>query len=91
LKTELSISGSGKQAPAQRRRDALSREIILALLVKILLITALWYAFFSEPVDDNLTGSQVGNVLFDAPLEEQTSQDMSDSSFPETQYKGEFK
>lgn len=65
-----------------RRRDVLRREIILALVVKILLITALWYAFFSEPVDDNLTGAQVGDVLFNSPLTDSAAQSITGSSKP---------
>lgn len=49
-------------------RDFLRREIILTLLVKVVVILALWYVFFSEPIDDTLTDSQVSNVFFSSSL-----------------------
>lgn len=47
----------------------LGREITITLVIKIAVIWLLWLWFFSEPVDDGLTGADVGRVLFDAPEE----------------------
>ena len=52
------------RARPSRRRDSLRREIVFTLLVKIVVIYALWYAFFSDPVDDGLTDAEVGSVVF---------------------------
>jgi hypothetical protein len=72
LKTEITATTATVQNRGRmpRRRDALRREIVLALALKAAVIYGLWYAFFSEPVDDGLTGTQVGNVLFDTPRTE---------------------
>jgi hypothetical protein len=75
LKTEMTVTAGQSQEQDRvrtlRRRDALRREIVLALVVKIAVIYALWYAFFSEPVDDSLTGAQVGHAVFGAAPTEQ--------------------
>jgi hypothetical protein len=67
LKSEMTATTTTVQNRGRmlHRRDALRREIVLALTLKAAVIYGLWYAFFSEPVDDGLTGTQVGNVLFD--------------------------
>ena len=60
-----SIQGNEqRQLRSTRRRDFLRREIIFTLVVKVIVIYALWYAFFSNPIDDTLTDSQVSNVVF---------------------------
>lgn len=48
------------------KRHSLAKEITLALLLKVLVIYALWSAFFSQPVDDNLSGPEVGKAFFGA-------------------------
>jgi hypothetical protein len=77
LKSEMSIpSVQGKEQKSLRtvrRRDLLRREIILTLMIKVIVIFALWYAFFSDPVDETLTDSQVGNILFGTPQSKSTS------------------
>jgi len=45
------------------RDNPLAKEITLALLVKLLLIFGLWYAFFSHPIDRELTDSGVSAVI----------------------------
>jgi hypothetical protein len=55
----------------QRPANVLGREITFALIVKVALIFALWYAFFREPVDETLTDSQVGHALFGSHQTEQ--------------------
>ena len=71
LKAEMSIpsvqGGKQRSLRTKRRRDLLRREIILTLMIKVIVIFALWYAFFSDPVDKTLTDSQVGNILFGTP------------------------
>jgi hypothetical protein len=45
-------------------KPRLRREIVITLLVKFAVIYALWYLFFSEPVDENLEAPQVADTLF---------------------------
>jgi len=45
-------------------KPRLRREIVVTLLVKFAVIYALWYLFFSEPVDKNLEAPQVADTLF---------------------------
>ncbi len=47
-----------------RRGDRLAVDITVTLVIKLILIYVLWYAFFSEPIDEHLTGQTVGDVLF---------------------------
>lgn len=37
----------------------LTREIIVILLIKSLLISAIWYFFFSHPIDKQLTSHSI--------------------------------
>jgi hypothetical protein len=54
------------------KRPNLAREITITLVVKVMVIYALWLVFFSQPVDDTLTGSEVAktflNATEDAPV-----------------------
>ncbi|MHB8533896.1 MAG: cytochrome oxidase putative small subunit CydP [Sulfuricaulis sp.] len=45
------------------RDKPLAREITLVLLVKLFLIFGLWYAFFSHPIDRELTDRRVSAVI----------------------------
>jgi hypothetical protein len=47
----------------QLRGNPLAKEITVALLIKLLLILGLWYAFFSQPVDRELTDLSVSAVI----------------------------
>jgi hypothetical protein len=61
-------------AIALRHKNRLRREIVVALLVKFAVIYALWYAFFSQPVDEHLAAPQVAATLFGhAPATSQPS------------------
>ncbi len=51
--------------PGFRRLGPLAREISLILLIKIVLLYGLWWAFFSQPLDEHLTYEAVGNAWFD--------------------------
>ena len=51
-------------AVALTHKPRLRREIVVTLLVKFAVIYALWYLFFSEPVDENLEAPQVADTLF---------------------------
>jgi hypothetical protein len=51
---------------AVTRKPCLRREIVVTLLIKFAVIYALWYLFFSEPVDENLDTPQVADTLFGA-------------------------
>lgn len=42
---------------------SLAREIALALALKTALLGALWYAFFSHPLDKKLTPAAVENAV----------------------------
>lgn len=44
----------------------LRRELIVTLAVKFIVIFIIWLVFFSEPVDKQLDGPQVADVLFGA-------------------------
>ena len=45
-------------------KNSLVREIVVVLMLKLLLIFGLWYAFFRQPADREMTGQEVGQVLF---------------------------
>ncbi len=45
------------------RGNPLAREITVVLLVKLLLIFGLWYAFFSHPIERQLTDRGVSAVI----------------------------
>lgn len=45
------------------RDNPLAKEITVVLVVKILLIFGLWYAFFSQPLDRHLTDRNVSAVI----------------------------
>ena len=46
------------------KRHKFGWEITLALVIKVAAIYFLWWLFFSQPLDKELTGAQVGNTLF---------------------------
>jgi len=71
LNREAFISHLFKQGVTSGPAHSLRWEITFALVIKIALIFALWYAFFREPVDKNLTDSQVGHALFGSLQSEQ--------------------
>jgi hypothetical protein len=48
---------------AKIQRNSLRREITVVLLVKLALLFAIWFAFFSHPLDRSLTGHDVSRVL----------------------------
>jgi len=41
----------------------LTKKIAIATAIKLLAMTALWWTFFSEPRDRNLTPAQVGDAV----------------------------
>ena len=45
------------------RQTPLGKEIAIALAIKTALLFVLWYAFFSQPLDKNLTPDQVGTAV----------------------------
>jgi hypothetical protein len=49
------------------RTDHFRREILLILALKFALIYGLWYAFFSKPIDRELTGESVGAYFLTLP------------------------
>jgi len=49
------------------RNDTFRREILLILALKFGLIYGLWYAFFSQPIDKELTGESVGAYFLTRP------------------------
>jgi hypothetical protein len=50
--------------PAIFNRPHLASEIAVTLLIKFLFIFAIWYAFFSDPVDEKITKEELGSALF---------------------------
>lgn len=51
-----------------QKRYSLWQEISVVLLVKMALIFAIWWLFFSNPVDKNLQPSDIGSHLFKSNL-----------------------
>jgi hypothetical protein len=51
----------------RHKDNKLRREIIIALVLKIIIIWCLWLAFFSEPLDDGLSSAGVAEVLLGNP------------------------
>ena len=49
---------------AMQHRQKLGWEISAALVIKIAVLYLLWLMFFSTPIDDDLTGTEVGLVIF---------------------------
>ena len=49
------------------RNDTFRREILLILALKFALIYGLWYAFFSQPLDRELTDESVGAYFLTPP------------------------
>ncbi len=45
------------------RDNPLAKEITIVLLVKLFLIFGLWYAFFSHPLDRDLSDRSVSAVI----------------------------
>ena len=45
-------------------RPHLAREIIATLVIKMVFIYLLWYAFFSNPIDETLTTEQFESTIF---------------------------
>jgi hypothetical protein len=43
---------------------SLRREILIALLIKGLLLTALWYVCFRDPVENHLTNDSMQQFMF---------------------------
>ncbi|PWV60122.1 cytochrome oxidase putative small subunit CydP [Plasticicumulans acidivorans] len=46
-------------------RRGLGRELTLMLLLKFAAIGLLWFAFFSQPIDEHLDADAVGAALFE--------------------------
>jgi hypothetical protein len=46
-----------------KQRHTFKIEITLALLFKVLLLTLLWYCFFSTPLGDTLTDQKMGEHI----------------------------
>ena len=45
------------------RRFDLRKEIVLTLVIKVLLLWGLWYAFFRTPVDEDITPADLERRL----------------------------
>ena len=41
----------------------LCKEITAVLLIKLMLLAGIWYLFFSEPVDEHLSASDVSEYI----------------------------
>lgn len=47
--------------------NTLAFHIAIVLIIKLTFIWGLWYAFFSQPLDDHLTDHAVSSVLLETP------------------------
>ncbi|KPJ96357.1 MAG: hypothetical protein AMJ53_00860 [Gammaproteobacteria bacterium SG8_11] len=47
-----------------RKKPVLAWEISITLVLKVILIYAIWLWFFSNPVDEHLDDNQVQNAIF---------------------------
>jgi len=56
-----------------QNRQKLGWELSAALLFKIAVLYFLWLMFFSAPIDDDLTGTDVGLVIFGTTNVESTA------------------
>jgi hypothetical protein len=52
------------------RKDSYWREIVLTLAVKIFVLTLIWYAWFSNPVGDQLDDSKVAAQILSQSVKE---------------------
>lgn len=49
-----------------RARHTFKMEISLVLIFKVLFLTLLWYAFFSDPIGDHLNDQKMGKHFISA-------------------------
>jgi len=54
------------------KRKSLAAEITIVLILKLVLILALWQAFFSEPLDQQLTEKSMQAWLLGQPASTET-------------------
>ena len=59
-----SFSQVNQRVTQKRRKDLLAIDITIMLVLKLIVIYGLWYAFFSQPLDDHLTSHAVGSAMF---------------------------
>jgi len=50
------------------QKHDLGKEIVLTLVIKLLLLWALWHAFFRTPVDEDLTPADLERRLLIPPV-----------------------
>jgi len=46
------------------RLNRLTREISTAMVIKVVLLVLLWWAFFSDPIDVRIGGGDVARMMF---------------------------
>lgn len=61
-------------------KHKLGWEITISLVLKLIIIYLLWLAFFSQPLDDHLTGPDVGEALFGAASPDAAAQRADDAA-----------
>jgi hypothetical protein len=49
------------------RSNRLTRDISAAMVVKLVLLVLLWWAFFSDPIDVRIGGNDVARMMFSPP------------------------
>ena len=47
-------------------RGRLGAEIAVVLALKVIALSLIWHAFFSQPLDEHLSNEKVGHRLFDS-------------------------
>ena len=57
--------------------NPLTKEIIVVLLIKLVFIYALWFVFFSDPIDKQLSKKDLGHVLFGQHSSAKSAQELS--------------
>lgn len=62
-----------------------AKEITLTLLLKVILIFALWYFFFSQPVEKSLTDDKVRQQILGATQYDQSASENSSFTFQQSQ------
>lgn len=66
------------------RGPRLRRELVIALALKFAAIFVLWWFFFSHPLDERLTETQVGATVFGAAPTSSPMQNNSPKNTEET-------
>ena len=53
--------------------DRYWREIVLTLIVKVLVLSLIWYAWFSDPQDESMNDAAVAARMLNSPIAKDSS------------------